>query len=126
LGEPPPAGVPPDPLVSLFLRREQRQQRRQLQSSLPQRLRRFLRRKFFLFRRRSVPTPPVPCPPRPCPRCHRCPCSALMTLIALRNLALGRPAPERLAQEVAFASWRGEEEEAQPESDGGAQRGPEL
>uniref|UniRef100_A0A8C9NPJ4 Uncharacterized protein n=1 Tax=Serinus canaria TaxID=9135 RepID=A0A8C9NPJ4_SERCA len=49
---------------------------------------RFLRRKFFLFRR-----------------------SALMTLIALRNLALGRPAPERLAQEVAFASWRGEEEE---------------
>ncbi|NXP95362.1 VKGC carboxylase, partial [Passerina amoena] len=103
LGEPLPAGAPPDPLVSLFLRREQRQQRRERESSLAQRLRRFLRRKFFLFRR-----------------------SALMTLIALRNLALGRPAPERLAQEVAFASWRGEEEEARPESDGGAPRGPEL
>ncbi|XP_041280593.1 vitamin K-dependent gamma-carboxylase isoform X2 [Onychostruthus taczanowskii] len=103
LGEPLPAGAPLDPLVSLFLRREQRQQRRERQSSPAQRLRRFLRRKFFLFRR-----------------------SALMTLIALRNLALGRPSPERLAQEVAFASWRGEEEEAQPEADGGAQRGPEL
>ncbi|XP_064256329.1 LOW QUALITY PROTEIN: vitamin K-dependent gamma-carboxylase [Passer domesticus] len=103
LGEPLPAGAPLDPLVSLFLRREQRQQRRERHSSPAQRLRRFLRRKFFLFRR-----------------------SALMTMIALRNLALGRPSPERLAQEVAFASWRGEEEEAQPEADGGAQRGPEL
>ncbi|XP_059346739.1 vitamin K-dependent gamma-carboxylase [Ammospiza nelsoni] len=103
LGEPLPAGAPLDPLVSLFLRRERRQQRRERESSLAQRLRRFLRRKFFLFRR-----------------------SALMTMIALRNLALGRPAPERLAQEVAFASWRGEEEEARPESDGGAPRGPEL
>ncbi|NXO21581.1 VKGC carboxylase, partial [Cisticola juncidis] len=83
LGEPPPAGVPLDPVVSLFLRREQREQRREQESSLPQRLRRFLRRKFFLFRR-----------------------SALMTLIALRNLALGRPSPERLAQEVTFANWR--------------------
>ncbi|NXC02341.1 VKGC carboxylase, partial [Orthonyx spaldingii] len=83
LGEPLPAGVPLDPVVSLFLRREQREQRRERDSSPAQRLRRFLRRKFFLFRR-----------------------SALMTLIALRNLALGRPAPERLAQEVAFASWR--------------------
>ncbi|NWI05457.1 VKGC carboxylase, partial [Tichodroma muraria] len=51
LGEPPPAGVPLDPVVSLFLRREQREQRRELESSLAQRLRRFLRRKFFLFRR---------------------------------------------------------------------------
>ncbi|NXB58165.1 VKGC carboxylase, partial [Struthidea cinerea] len=83
LGEPPPAGVPLDPVVSLFLRRERREQRRERESSLAQRLRRFLRKKFFLFRR-----------------------SALMTLIALRNLALGRPSPERLAQEVAFASWR--------------------
>ncbi|NXT63061.1 VKGC carboxylase, partial [Chaetops frenatus] len=97
LGEPLPAGVPLDPVVSLFLRREQREQRREQDSSLAQRLRRFLRRKFFLFRRR-----------------------------ALRNLALGRPAPERLAQEVAFANWRGEEEEARPETDRGAQRGPEL
>ncbi|NXR63243.1 VKGC carboxylase, partial [Rhadina sibilatrix] len=83
LGEPPPAGVPLDPVVSLFLRREQREQRRERESSLAQRLRRFLRRKFFIFRR-----------------------SALMTLIALRNLALGRPSPERLAQEVTFANWR--------------------
>ncbi|NWV14662.1 VKGC carboxylase, partial [Ptilonorhynchus violaceus] len=83
LGEPPPAGVPLDPVVSLFLRREQREQRRERESSLAQRLRRFLRRKFFLFRR-----------------------SALMTLIALRNLALGRPSLQRLAQEVAFANWR--------------------
>ncbi|NXN81192.1 VKGC carboxylase, partial [Bombycilla garrulus] len=103
LGEPPPAGEPLDPLVSLFLRRERRQQRRERDSSPGQRLQRFVRRKFFLFRR-----------------------SALMTLLALRNLALGRPSPERLAQEVAFASWRGEEEEARPEADGGAPRGPEL
>uniref|UniRef100_A0A803WAB3 Vitamin K-dependent gamma-carboxylase n=1 Tax=Ficedula albicollis TaxID=59894 RepID=A0A803WAB3_FICAL len=102
LGEPLPTGVPLDPVVSLFLRREQREQRRERESGLAQRLQRFLRRKFFLFRR-----------------------SALMTLIALRNLALGRPSPERLAREVAFASWRGEEE-ARPETDGGAQRGPEL
>ncbi|NWU87516.1 VKGC carboxylase, partial [Onychorhynchus coronatus] len=51
LGEPPPAGVPLDPLVSLFLRREQREQRRERESSPAQRLRRFVRRKFFLFRR---------------------------------------------------------------------------
>ncbi|NXL69705.1 VKGC carboxylase, partial [Leptocoma aspasia] len=109
LGEPPPAGVPLDPLVSLFLRRERREQRREREASLAQRLRRFLRRKLFLFRRRSVPAPPPA--PRPCPLpvppvAHRCPRSALMTLIALRNLALGRPSPERLAQEVAFANWR--------------------
>ncbi|NXK70182.1 VKGC carboxylase, partial [Sylvietta virens] len=83
LGEPLPTGVPLDPVVSLFLRREQREQRRQRESSLAQRLQRFLRKKFFLFRR-----------------------SALMTLIALRNLVLGRPSPERLAQEVTFANWR--------------------
>lgn len=63
LGEPPPTGVPLDPVVSLFLRREQREQRREQESSLAQRLRRFLRRKFFLFRRRSVPVPPVPLSP---------------------------------------------------------------
>ncbi|NXG15944.1 VKGC carboxylase, partial [Grallaria varia] len=104
LGEPPPAGVPLDPVVSLFLRREQREQQRERNSSPAQRLRRFLRRKFFLFRR-----------------------SALMTLIALRNLALGRPEPQRLAQEVAFASWRGEEEEgARTEGEGAARGGPEL
>lgn len=69
-----------------------------------------------------VPSPPAA--PR-APVAHRCPRSALMTLIALRNLALGRPAPERLAQEVTYANWRGEEE-AWPETNTGAQRGPEL
>lgn len=126
LGEPLPAGVPLDPVVSLFLRREQREQRRERESSLAQRLRRFLQRKFFIFRRRSVPKPLCPLVPR-CPRApvaHRCPRSALMTLIALRNLVLGRPSPERLAQEVTFANWRGEE--TWPETSGGAQRGPEL
>lgn len=53
------------------------------------------------------------------------PRSALMTLISLRNLALGRPPLEQLAQEVAFANWRGEEEEgARPEGEG--QAPPEL
>lgn len=35
-----------------------------------------------------------------------------MTLISLRNLALGRPPLARLAQEVAFANQRPPEEEA--------------
>lgn len=73
LGEPPPAGVPLDPVVSLFLRREQRQQRRERDSSPAQRLRRFLRRKLFLFRRRSVPNPAVPCPRRAPPLVPPCP-----------------------------------------------------
>lgn len=48
-----------------------------------------------------------------------------MTLISLRNLALGRPPLEQLAQEVAFANWRGEEEEGtRPEGEG--QASPEL
>ncbi|XP_014814183.1 PREDICTED: vitamin K-dependent gamma-carboxylase [Calidris pugnax] len=57
--------------------------------------------------------------------------SALMTSISLRNLALGRPPLQQLAQEVAFANWRGEEEEALPEGGGGSsgagtERSPEL
>ncbi|NXI67226.1 VKGC carboxylase, partial [Anseranas semipalmata] len=53
------------------------------------------------------------------------PRSALMTCISLRNLALGRPPLEQLAREVAFANWRGEEEEAaRPEGEG--QAAPEL
>lgn len=59
------------------------------------RLRRFLRRKLHLFRR-----------------------SVLMTCISLRNLAVGRPPPQRLAQELAFADWRPAEEEE--EGAGGA------
>ncbi|NWX72144.1 VKGC carboxylase, partial [Alca torda] len=89
LGEPPVPGAPPDPLVLAFLRRQQRleEQQRRRAASLAQRLLRFLRKKFYLFRR-----------------------SALMTCISLRNLALGRPPLQQLAQEVAFANWRGEEE----------------
>ncbi|XP_074419616.1 vitamin K-dependent gamma-carboxylase isoform X1 [Larus michahellis] len=100
LGELPVPGTPPDPLVSAFLRRQQRleEQQRRREASLAQRLLRFLRKKFYLFRR-----------------------SALMTCISLRNLALGRPPLQQLAQEVAFANWRGEEEEARPEGEGGAQ-----
>ncbi|KAM6369612.1 LOW QUALITY PROTEIN: vitamin K-dependent gamma-carboxylase [Pluvialis apricaria] len=102
LGEPPVAGTPPDPLVSAFLRRQRRleEQQRRREASLAQRFHRFLRKKFYLFRR-----------------------SALMTCISLRNLALGRPPLQQLAEEVAFANWRGEEEEG----GGGAQQGgPEL
>lgn len=47
-------GTPPDPLVSAFLRRQQRleEQQRRREASLAQRLLRFLRKKFYLFRRR--------------------------------------------------------------------------
>nr|XP_047911705.1 vitamin K-dependent gamma-carboxylase [Anser cygnoides] len=104
LGEPLAAGAPTDPVVAAFLRRQRRLEElgRRREASLGQRLHRFLRRKYYLFRR-----------------------SALMTLISLRNLALGRPPLEQLAQEVAFANWRGEEEEgARPEGEG--QAPPEL
>ncbi|XP_065507672.1 vitamin K-dependent gamma-carboxylase isoform X2 [Caloenas nicobarica] len=103
LGEPVPNGVSADPLVTTFLRWEQRleQQNRRREAGLAPRLLRFLRRKFYLFRR-----------------------SALMTMISLRNLALGRPPPEQLAQEVTFANWRGEEEEGRPEDS--ARGDPEL
>ncbi|KAM9609652.1 vitamin K-dependent gamma-carboxylase isoform 1-T1 [Morphnus guianensis] len=105
LGEPPPAGTAADPVVTAFLRRQRRleEQNRRREASLAQRLHRFLRKKFYLFRR-----------------------SALMTCISLRNLALGRPPLQQLAQEVAFANWRGEEEEARPEGGGGGQGDPEL
>ncbi|KAK2510505.1 Ggcx [Columba guinea] len=103
LGEPVPNGVTADPLVTTFLRWEQRleQQNRRRKAGLAPRLLRFLRRKFYLFRR-----------------------SALMTLISLRNLALGRPPLEQLAREVTFANWRGEEDEGRPED--GAGGDPEL
>uniref|UniRef100_A0A8C3CI31 Vitamin K-dependent gamma-carboxylase n=1 Tax=Cairina moschata TaxID=8855 RepID=A0A8C3CI31_CAIMO len=104
LGEPLAAGTPSDPVVAAFLRRQRRLEElgRRREASLGQRLHRFLRKKYYLFRR-----------------------SALMTLISLRNLALGRPPLEQLAQEVAFANWRGEEEEGtRPEGEG--QASPEL
>ncbi|KAM6289225.1 LOW QUALITY PROTEIN: vitamin K-dependent gamma-carboxylase [Aegotheles albertisi] len=90
VGGPVAPGTALDPLVSALLRRERRleEQTRRREAGVTQRLLRFLRKKYFIFRR-----------------------SALMTLIALRNLALGRPSPEQLAQEVTFANWRGEEPE---------------
>ncbi|XP_040437349.1 LOW QUALITY PROTEIN: vitamin K-dependent gamma-carboxylase [Falco naumanni] len=105
LGEPLAQGTPSDPLVTAFLRRQRRleEQSRRRDASWAQRLHRFLRKKFYLFRR-----------------------SALMTCISLRNLALGRPPPEQLAQEVTFANWRGEEEEARPDGHREGQGGPEL
>ncbi|XP_068277679.1 vitamin K-dependent gamma-carboxylase [Nyctibius grandis] len=105
LGEPPPAGTPADPVVTAFLRHQRRleERDRRRDAGLARRLHRFLRKKYYLFRR-----------------------SALMTCIALRNLALGRPPLEQLAREVAFANWRGEEEEAGPEGEGGGQGGAEL
>ncbi|XP_074784470.1 vitamin K-dependent gamma-carboxylase [Athene noctua] len=105
LGEPLAAGAVADPVVTAFLRRERRleEQSRRREAGLAQRLHRFLRKKFFLFRR-----------------------SALMTAISLRNLALGRPPLQQLAQEVAFANWHGEEEEAQPEGSTRRQESPEL
>ncbi|NXX86886.1 VKGC carboxylase, partial [Urocolius indicus] len=104
LGDPPVAGAPVNPLVTKLLRHQQRQNLRH-QAPLIQRFQRFLRKKFYLFRR-----------------------SALMTFISLRNLALGRPPLQQLAQEVAFANWRGEEEgeKLEPEAEGTRQNQPEL
>lgn len=100
MGEPPPPGTALDPLVAAFLRRQRRMEEvgQRRMAGTAQRLQRFLRRKYHLFRR-----------------------SLLMTCIALRNLALGRPPPEQLAQEVAFAN--GEQGEGE---EGGGARPPEL
>ncbi|NXV87584.1 VKGC carboxylase, partial [Calonectris borealis] len=105
LGEPLAAGAVADPVVTAFLRQQRRleEQSRRREAGLAQRFLRFLRKKFYLFRR-----------------------SALMTCISLRNLALGRPPLQQLAQEVTFANWRGEEEEARPEGGREGQGGPEL
>ncbi|XP_043836572.1 vitamin K-dependent gamma-carboxylase [Dromiciops gliroides] len=73
------------PLVQTFLRRQQRLQEIQRRRSAPfyERLSRFLLRKLYIFRR-----------------------SFLMTCISLRNLILGRPSLEQLAQEVTYANLR--------------------
>lgn len=54
LGEPPPVGTAADPVVMAFLRRQRRleEQNQRREASLAQRLHRFLRKKFYLFRRR--------------------------------------------------------------------------
>lgn len=60
-GQPVPPGVEADPLLGTFLRQQRRRQQRERQRAAGPagRLRRFLRRKFYLFRRRSEPRPPL-------------------------------------------------------------------
>uniref|UniRef100_A0A8C8S9U9 Vitamin K-dependent gamma-carboxylase n=1 Tax=Pelusios castaneus TaxID=367368 RepID=A0A8C8S9U9_9SAUR len=79
--------TPPDPIVQAFIRRQRRLEelQRRRNATLGERLQRFADKKYFLFRR-----------------------SFLMTWISLRNLALGRPSLEQLAQEVANANIRHE------------------
>ncbi|XP_032099435.1 vitamin K-dependent gamma-carboxylase isoform X4 [Sapajus apella] len=78
-------GPEPTPLVQTFLRRQQRLQEIERRRNTPfhERFFRFLLRKLYVFRR-----------------------SFLMTCISLRNLILGRPSLEQLAQEVTYANWR--------------------
>lgn len=78
-------GPEPTPLVQTFLKRQQRLQEieRRRNSPFHERFFRFLLRKLYVFRR-----------------------SFLMTCISLRNLALGRPSLEQLAQEVTYANLR--------------------
>uniref|UniRef100_A0A8C2P6A3 Vitamin K-dependent gamma-carboxylase n=1 Tax=Capra hircus TaxID=9925 RepID=A0A8C2P6A3_CAPHI len=86
-------GPEPTPLVQTFLRRQQRLQEIERRRNAPfyERFVRFLLRKLFIFRR-----------------------SFLMTCISLRNLALGRPSLEQLAQEVTYANLRPFEPAGEP------------
>ena len=54
MGEPPPPGTALDPLVAAFLRRQRRMEEvgQRRMAGTAQRLQRFLRRKYHLFRRR--------------------------------------------------------------------------
>ncbi|XP_074838044.1 vitamin K-dependent gamma-carboxylase [Carettochelys insculpta] len=85
--------VQPDPVVQAFLRRQQQLEelQRRRNATLGQRLQRFAAKKYLLFRR-----------------------SFLMTCISLRNLLLGRPSLEQLAQEVAYANMQQEEDSPGP------------
>ncbi|XP_022359868.1 vitamin K-dependent gamma-carboxylase isoform X1 [Enhydra lutris kenyoni] len=78
-------GPEPTPLVQTFLRRQRRLQELERRRNTPfhERFFRFLLRKLYIFRR-----------------------SFLMTCISLRNLVLGRPSLEQLAQEVTYANLR--------------------
>lgn len=78
-------GLEPTPLVQTFLRRQRQRQEieRRRNSPFHERFLRFLLRKLYVFRR-----------------------SFLMTRISLRNLLLGRPSLEQLAQEVTYANLR--------------------
>ncbi|CAH2274889.1 vitamin K-dependent gamma-carboxylase [Pelobates cultripes] len=77
-----------DPLVVAYLRREMRvaEAERRRNATIIQRFERFVNKKYYMMRR-----------------------SFLMTAIALRNLVLGRPSLEQLAQEVAFANIKYED-----------------
>ncbi|XP_068130975.1 vitamin K-dependent gamma-carboxylase [Hyperolius riggenbachi] len=72
-----------DPLVVTYLRRQRRMEEaeRRRNATVIQRFERFFNKKYYLLRR-----------------------SFLMTTISLRNLIVGRPSLEQLAEEVAFAS----------------------
>ncbi|XP_028618080.1 vitamin K-dependent gamma-carboxylase [Grammomys surdaster] len=78
-------GPEPTPLVQTFLRRQRKLQEieRRRNSPFHERFLRFMLRKLYVFRR-----------------------SFLMTRISLRNLLLGRPSLEQLAQEVTYANLR--------------------
>ncbi|NP_001086044.1 gamma-glutamyl carboxylase L homeolog [Xenopus laevis] len=77
-----------DPLVLAYLRRQKRLElsERRRNATLLQRVDRFCGKKYYLLRR-----------------------SFLMTAIAMRNLALGRPSLEQLAEEVSFANVKYED-----------------
>ncbi|XP_069475149.1 vitamin K-dependent gamma-carboxylase isoform X2 [Ambystoma mexicanum] len=77
-----------DPLIEAFLRRQRRMEEseKRRNATVADRFLRFAFKKYFLFRR-----------------------SFLMTAISLRNLVLGRPPLEQLAQEVAYASMKYDE-----------------
>ncbi|XP_064421622.1 vitamin K-dependent gamma-carboxylase isoform X2 [Latimeria chalumnae] len=74
-----------DPVVRAFLRRQRKMEeiQRRRNFTVVDRFARFSFKKYYIFRR-----------------------SFLMTTIALRNLVLGRPPLEQLAQEVAYADMK--------------------
>nr|DBA32113.1 TPA: hypothetical protein GDO54_007857 [Pyxicephalus adspersus] len=77
-----------DPLVLTYLRRQKRIQEaeRRRNATIVERFERFFNKKYYLLRR-----------------------SFLMTAISLRNLILGRPSLDQLADEVAYASMKYED-----------------
>lgn len=86
-----------DPLVLTYLRRQKRIQEaeRRRNATIVERFERFFNKKYYLLRR-----------------------SFLMTGISLRNLIVGRPSLEQLADEVAFASIRYEDSRQQEDKAG--------
>ncbi|MBN3296927.1 VKGC carboxylase, partial [Amia calva] len=74
-----------DPVLRTFLRQQQRREemQRRRNATVTEKVTRFAQKKYYLLRR-----------------------SFLMTSIALRNLVLGLPPVEQLAQEVAYANMK--------------------